>query len=273
MQYEYIELIVEENVGRLTLDRPEKRNAIVPELALEVTDALERIEDDVRAVVLEGKGSAFCAGMDLEKRFYETRQEGPRAFYEAGRKTGTMFTTLFDYNRPVVAKIDGWTFGAGYCLQAVCDFAITTEESVFGLSEINFGIIPGGGAMWAAVNTMNRRKALYYTSTGESFTGAEAEEIGAVTEAVPEDDLDDAVENLVNSLVEKNPVAMQFNTAVLERVRYMDFHEALDYERGKSEEMKYYQQDEWVDEGIGQFKEREYKPGLEAYDEQSEESS
>lgn len=269
--YEYVRLSETEDVATVTLDRPEKRNAIVPELAAELVDALERVEDRVRVVVVEGAGEAFCAGMDLEKRFHEPRREGPRAFYEAGRKTGAMFSTLYEYRRPTVAKVDGWTFGAGYCLQAVCDFAVTTDESVLGLSEINFGIIPGGGAMWAAVNTMNRRDALYYTSTGEPFSGAEAAEMGAVTNSAPEDEFEDAVADLVDSLVEKNPVALQFNTAVLERVRYMDFDRALDYERGKSEEMKYYQQDEWVEEGIGQFRERRYRPGLESYEERSEE--
>ncbi|WP_440991830.1 p-hydroxycinnamoyl CoA hydratase/lyase [Haloarchaeobius baliensis] len=271
MTYEYVRLTEEDGVATVTLDRPGKRNAIVPELATELVDALERVEDRVRVVVVEGEGEAFCAGMDLEKRFHEPREEGPRAFYEAGRKTGKLFTTLYGYRRPTVAKVDGWTFGAGYCLQAVCDFAVATDEATLGLSEINFGIIPGGGAMWAAVNTMNRRDALYYTSTGEPFSGAEADEMGAVTMSVPEDEYESAVGDLLDSLVEKNPVALQFNTAVLERVRYMDFDRALDYERGKSEEMKYYQQDEWVEEGIGQFKERRYRPGLEAYEERTEE--
>ena len=271
MGYDFIRLDVDGPVATVTLDRPEKRNAIVPALAEEVADALDRVEEGVRVVVVEGEGSAFCAGMDLEERFYEPRREGPRAFYEAGRATGRMFRTVYGYRRPVVAKIDGWTFGAGYCLQAVCDFAVATEASEFGLSEINFGIIPGGGTMWATVNTMNRRDALYYTSTGETFTGRTAAEVGAVTAAVPAEELDDEVAALVDALAEKNPVALEFNSAVLERVRHMSFEEALDYERGKSEEMKYYQGDEWLDEGIGQFRERRYRPGLESYEERSEE--
>lgn len=271
MDHDLIRLSVDDEVATITLDRPEKRNAIVPRLAEEMTEALDSVEDRVRAVVIEGAGSAFCAGMDLEERFRDPREAGPRAFYEAGRSTGAMFSRLYDYRRPTVAKIDGWTFGAGYCLQAVCDFAIATEESEFGLSEINFGIIPGGGTMWATVNTMGRRAALYYTSTGQAFTGRTAETVGAVTAAVPADELDADVDDLVSSLVEKNPVALEFNTAVLERVRYMTFEEALDYERGKSEEMKYYQEDEWLDEGIGQFAAGRYKPGLESYDEGGEE--
>ncbi|WP_435317032.1 p-hydroxycinnamoyl CoA hydratase/lyase [Haloarchaeobius sp. TZWSO28] len=269
MTYEYVQLAIEDSVATLTLDRPEKRNAIIPQMADEVVDALDRVEGQVRVVVIEGAGSAFCAGMDLEKRFHEPRNEGPKAFFEAGRSTGAMFTTLYEYRHPTVAKIEGWTFGAGYCLQAVCDFAVATDESVFGLSEINFGIIPGGGAMWAAVNTMDRRTALYYTSTGKTFTGEEAANNGAITISVPETDFETEISELISSLVEKNPVALQFNTAVLERVRQMSFAEALDYERGKSEEMKYYQQDEWVDEGIEQFRDRKYKPGLESYEEQS----
>lgn len=267
MGYDHIRLTVDDDVATITLDRPEKRNAIVPALAGEVTEALGKVEEAVRVLVIEGAGSAFCAGMDLEKRFLEPRRKGPRAFYEAGRITGEMFSRLYSYRRPTVAKVDGWTFGAGYCLQAICDFSIASLESEFGLSEINFGIFPGGGTMWATVNTMNRRDALYYTSTGERFTGRTAEEVGAVTAAVPAGDLDREVNDLVSSLVEKNPVALEFNTAVLERVRHLPFDQALDYERGKSEEMKYYQEDEWLDEGIEQFREGRYKPGFDAYEE------
>ena len=270
MAHEYIDFAVEGPVAHLTLDRPEKRNAIVPAMADEAVEALRAVEDEVRAVCIRGAGEAFCAGMDLKERFREPREEGPKAYAEAGRSTGRFFRTIYEYRRPTVASIGGWTFGAGYCLQALCDNSVAAADATFGLSEINFGIFPGGGTMWAAVNTMDRNDALYYTSTGEPFDGATAAEIGAVREAVPADELDARTDEILASLVEKDPVAMQYNLSVLERVRYLSFAEALDYERGKSEEMKYYQGDEWVSAGIEGFEAKEYRPGLEAYDRDDE---
>lgn len=268
VSYDHVDLVIDDELAELTIARPEKKNAISPKVADELADAFERIkrDDKARIVVLTGKGDSFCAGMDLEKRFQEPRKQGPDAYKKAGESSGRFFKTLQSFPDMTIAKVNGWAFGGGYELQGICDISIADEEATFGLSEINFGYFPGGGTMWTLTHSMNRRNAMYYSATGDTFDGEEAAEMGVVTEAVPGDALDDRVDEIVEDLADKNQTALRYNKEVLRRSRYMDFEESQDYERAKAEEMKYYQGDEWVREGIGQFSEREYRPGLDSYD-------
>ncbi|GAB7011062.1 p-hydroxycinnamoyl CoA hydratase/lyase [Halorubrum trueperi] len=266
--YSTIKLSITDNgVANLVLDRPEKQNSLSPELHHELLDALDTVEEENgRVLVISGNGDAFCGGMDLERAFLRPRRDGPQEFIQANAAILEAMTRLKHYPIPTVAKIDGWTFGGGYELMGVCDFAIARDDATFGLSEINFGIFPGGGTMWATVHTMNRRKAMYYAATGETFTGNEAEEYGAVTMAVPGEELNQTVDDLVESLLEKNPVTLRFNKEVFEKSRYMTFEDSVDYEMAKMEEMSYLQGEDWIETALKQFEDREFRPGLESYD-------
>lgn len=269
--FDTIQVETDGDVGRLTLDRPEKKNALSPALLREALDALGALESEVRVVVFTGTGDAFCAGMDLEKRFREPRLIGPEAYGEASALTDRFFRRVNDYPVPTIAKINGWAFGGGYELQALCDFAIADEDAVFGLSEINFGVFPGAGAMWTTVHSMPRRKAKYYVATGRQFTGAEAEGMGAVTMAVPAADLDGEVADLVSTVLDKNDLALRFSNAVFERSQHMTFEVSQEFERAKLEELSYLQGSEWVDEGIGRFSDGKYRPGMRSYRKQADE--
>lgn len=265
--YDTIELGFDNDVATLALDRPEKKNSLSPQLHREFLDALDEIRDRApHLVVVTGNGDAFCGGMDLERSFLRPRREGPKRFKEAERPALKMFVELKQLRFPTIAKVNGWAFGGGFALQGVCDFAIASEEATLGLSEINFGLIPGGGAMWTLVHSMNRREAMYYAATGESFSAEKAKELGVLTKVVPDDELDDAVDELVETLLEKNPISLQFNKQVLERSRFMRFEDSQDYEIAKIEEMSYVQGDEWINDALGQFEDREFRPGLESYE-------
>lgn len=256
-----------DNIAEMTLNRADKKNALTPEIGRNASEALEAIETDARVLILTGAGDAFCGGMDLEKYFLEPRQEDAAKFMQGAQQARGFFKDLYRLDIPTIAKINGWTFGAGYEVQGVCDFAIATEDATFGLSEINFDIFPAGGTMWTAVHTMNRRKAMYYAATGETFTGEEAEQMGAITEAVPESDLDSRVAELAESLCEYDPSALRFNKQVLEKVRYMEFEDAVDYESTKIEQMNYLQGSGWLDEALPKFRDDEFRPGVEYYKE------
>lgn len=261
--------INDNQVAKLTLDRAEKKNALTPALCRNARDALVTIESDARVLIISGSGDAFCGGMDLEKYFLEAREEDPGRFMEGAQQVRQFFIELYQLAIPTIAKINGWTFGAGYELQGVCDFAIATEDATFGLSEINFDIFPAGGTMWTAVHTMNRRKAMYYSATGETFTGDKAEEIGAITEAIPASNLDPVVEELADTVRKHDPTALRFNKQVLEKVRHMEFEDAVDYESTKIEQMNYLQGSEWLDEALPRFREGEFRPGVEYYREEN----
>lgn len=264
--YSTIELSETDDRAIITLDRPEKKNAINPDLCRELPDALVEIRGgQCSTVTITGKGDAFCSGMDLEEFFEGPRNENPERVAEYEREQFRMVSTLKNFPLPTIAKVNGWALGGGYLLSSICDFSIADEEAKFGLPEINFGIFPAGGAMWAAVHTMDRRKAMYFAATGEYFTGARAEELGVVTFAVAGEELEERVSTLCETLAEKNPIALKYNKEVFEKSVHMDFEESWDYEMAKSEKMKFEQNQEWLEEGIGQFSNREYRPGVESY--------
>jgi trans-feruloyl-CoA hydratase/vanillin synthase len=268
-EYETVQVDVTGDVGTLTFDRPEKKNAMSPRLLADTKSVLDELRGDVHVLVVTGN-ETFNAGMDFDKYFQEARAEGPHAVREANRIHKEALTTLKDFPQPTVAKVDGWAVGGGYMVMALCDMAIAAEDATFTLSEINFGIPAGGGTMWSVANTLNRRQTLYYTMTGEPFSGAEAAEMGAINAAVPAEELDDAVEDLAETLAEKNKLALEYSKLYYERVKNMEFDEAHDYELAKGEEMKYYQGYEFLSEGVGQFVADEYQPGAgESYDPQS----
>jgi trans-feruloyl-CoA hydratase/vanillin synthase len=259
--YETVALSVSNEVATLTLDRPEKKNAMSQELLAEMDAAIKEVEGEVQTMVVTGVEDVFSSGMDFERYFRDARAEGPQAVREANEIHKNALARLRAFPQPTIAKVNGWALGGGYMIAALCDLAIAAEDAKFGLSEINFGIPPGGGTMWSAANTMNRRDAMYYAVTGEPFPGDEAEKMGVVNEAVPREDLDKRVDELVETLLEKNRLALEYSKIYYNRVTDMNYERAHDYELAKGEEMKYLQGYEFLEEGVGQFNEDRYRPG------------
>lgn len=267
MDYDFIQLEVEADIATITFDRPEKRNATNPGMLKEIREALVAVQDrNARVLILTGNGDSFSSGMDLEEYFSKPRREGPAAFMEGALHSRNMFMELKHVGIPTIARVNGWALGGGFNIQGVCDFAIAADDATFGLPEINFGIFPAGGAMWCAVNTMSRRNAMYFAATGETFSASEAERMGVINKAVPRDQLDAEVAELTATLTELDPFALAINKEVFDRVRYMRFDDALDYEVTKLEQLHYLQEGDWLDTALSQFESREFRPGLEAYD-------
>lgn len=266
-EYDTIDVDVAEGVATLAFDRPEKKNAMSPGLLEELGDALEALADEVRVLVVTGTGDAFNAGMDLDEYFEEARAEGPDAVRDANRLHRRALTALNDFPQPTIAKVNGWATGGGYMVMALCDVAFAADDATFCISEINFGIPPGGGTMWSVVNTLDSQHVMYYALTGEPFDGDRAEAMGAVHRSVPAEDLDETVAAVVAELLEKNQLALEYTKRYHDQVREMDYARAHDYELAKGEQMKYYQGYEFLDEGVGQFTDEEYQPGRgETYD-------
>ncbi len=179
---------VEEGIGWVTLNRPEKRNAMSPTLNREMREVLETLELDgeVKVLVLTGAGESWTAGMDLKEYFREVDQ-APEIVQEKIRRDAStwQWKLLRMYAKPTIAMVNGWCFGGGFSPLVACDLAIASETAVFGLSEINWGIPPGNLVSKALADTVGQRKALEYIMTGETFTGTQAAEMGLVNRAVP----------------------------------------------------------------------------------------
>jgi trans-feruloyl-CoA hydratase/vanillin synthase len=162
--------------------------------------------------------------------------------------------------------VNGWCFGGGYGPLFACDIAVAAEEAQFGLSEINWGILPGGGATKVAVELMPLRKAMYHAMMGENIDGKTAASWGLVTEAVPLAGLKDRVTAIAQVLLKKNPVALKATKDAVRRVGEMTYDNAEDY-LIRAQEASNSFDNEGRKEGIRQFiDEKSYKPGLGAYD-------
>jgi trans-feruloyl-CoA hydratase/vanillin synthase len=255
-------------IAWVSFNRPEKRNCMSPKLnrqMLRVLDALE-YRTDVGVLVLTGEGSAWSAGMDLKEYFREIEEQGLGAVRNAQREAYGWWRRLRWYQKPTIAMVTGWCFGGAYGPLFACDLAFAADEAQFGLSEINWGILPGGGATKVARELLSFRRAMYHALMGENIDGRTAAEWGLVNEALPLAKLKERVESVARTLLKKNPVALKAAKDAVRRVGEMTYDNAEDF-LVRAQEAANYFDNEGRKEGIKQFiDEKSYKPGLSAYD-------
>jgi len=259
-------LVLDPPLATIELNRPDKHNSMNPMLHRSMHEVLTKIEEHggIKVVVLTGAGDAFCSGMDLEECFLEPFED-PDRFSRISAMALGWFQRYKSFPAVTLARVNGWCFGGGVELVGISDLAIADQDAVFGLSEINFGVFPGGGTLWAAAHNLPRKQALYYVLTGATFTGREAVEFGLVNRAVPRVQLDDEVRGTVSLLVDKNIHTLRSAKEAYERVGFMDFAQSIEWEMAKHHELSYRSRHDWVRRALEQFHKREYRPGLEAY--------
>jgi trans-feruloyl-CoA hydratase/vanillin synthase len=259
---------VQEGIAWVSFNRPEKRNCMSPALNRQMLRVLDELEfrEDVGVLVLTGEGSAWSAGMDLKEYFRETEAKGFGAIRAAQREAYGWWRRLRWYQKPTIALVNGWCFGGGYGPLFACDLAFAAEKSQFGLSEINWGILPGGGATKVARELLSFRHAMYHALMGENIDGRKAAEWGLVNEALPLEKLRARVEEVARTLLGKNPVALKAAKDAIRRVSEMTYDNAEDY-LVRAQEAANSFDNEGRKKGIKQFiDDKAYKPGLAAYD-------
>lgn len=259
---------VENRIAWVRFNRPEKRNAMSPRLNRRMMEVLDELEfrDDVGVLVLTGEGTSWTAGMDLKEYFRETEAQGLAGTRQAQRESYGWWRRLRWYQKPTIAMVNGWCFGGGYGPLFACDLAFAAEDATFGLSEVNWGILPGGGASKVIAELTGFRNAMYHAMMGENIDGKTAAEWGLVNEAVAADQLKARVTQVADVLLKKNPVALKATKDAIRRVREMPYDNAEDYLVRAQEAANSYD-NEGRKEGIRQFiDEKSYKPGLGAYD-------
>ncbi|MGQ2943253.1 MAG: p-hydroxycinnamoyl CoA hydratase/lyase [Blastomonas fulva] len=259
---------VENGIAWVNFNRPDKRNCMSPRLnrqMMRVLDALE-FREDVGVLVLTGEGTAWSAGMDLKEYFRETEADGLRGTRGAQRESYGWWRRLRWYQKPTIAMVNGWCFGGGYGPLFACDLAFAADDAQFGLSEINWGILPGGGAAKVATELTSFRNAMYHAMMGENVDGKTAAQWGFVNESLPLDQLRARVTEVANVLLKKNPIALKATKDAIRRVREMSYDNAEDYLIRAQEAANSYD-NAGRKEGIKQFiDDKTYKPGLGAYD-------
>jgi trans-feruloyl-CoA hydratase/vanillin synthase len=265
--YETILVQREDGVVTVTLNRPHKRNAMNPTLHNEMVEVLTELkfDKDLRVLVITGAGESFSAGEDLKEFFYE---QNDRMQFERLLEKALEWRVriLRSFPVPTIAAINGWCFGGAFSIVSGCDIAIAADEAVFGLSEVNFGHFPGGPVSKQISQILRLRDAVYYILTGDTFNGKRAAEIGFVTYSVPKQNLQDEVKKLVKKLCQKDALALRAcKECYRDSLLIPDYEAALAYSAAKSDQLSFLQGGAWKDQGIKQFIEGQYRPGLGAF--------
>ncbi|MHC9086873.1 p-hydroxycinnamoyl CoA hydratase/lyase [Luteimonas sp. RIT-PG2_3] len=268
-----VDVAIDDGVAWVTLNRPEKRNAMSPTLNREMIDVLETLELDADAevVVLTGAGESWSAGMDLKEYFREIDGQ-PEIAQERIRRDCSQWQwkLLRFYSKPTIAAVNGWCFGGAFSPLVACDLAIAADEAVFGLSEINWGIPPGNLVSKALADTVGHREALLYVMTGRTFDGPKAAQMGLVNASVPRARLREEVTLLAQELRQKNPVVLRYAKQGFKRCRELTWEQNEDYLYAKVDQSNHRDPEKGRQQGLKQFlDDKTIKPGLQTYKRQA----
>ena len=237
---DYKTLILEEKdaVATLTLNQPDRRNAMSIEMGEEFLRAVTglRSRPDLRALVLTGAGRAFCAGGSLDMMRIKTtgasreeNKDSMRYFYER-------FLALRDVPFPTLASINGYAIGAGLCLALACDIRIAADDAMMGMNFTRLGLHPGMGATFMLPRLVGAARACELFFTGELVSGAEAERIGLVNRAVPPERLAEETRRLAERMASSAPGAVRAVKRAVYQGLTGSLEDALDYESSRQAE-------------------------------------
>lgn len=219
-------------IARVTINRPERRNAMSYAVMRGLVDAMTRARhtDDVRVVVLSGAGDrAFCAGADLTGI---ADNVGFAAVHESRGLLADLFRAMWALGKPTIAKVRGYALAGGFGLACACDLVVAADDAVFGTPEVDVGLWPYMITV-PLLRSLPPKKVLELMMTGRRVDATEAERIGFVTRVVAAADLDAAVDELATALAGKSPVVMRWGRESFYRtLEQPDADAALAYLQG-----------------------------------------
>jgi feruloyl-CoA hydratase/lyase len=255
-------------VALVSFNRPDKKNAMNPQLHEDMTAALEelRYDDEARVLVITGAGDAFCAGMDLKEVFHALKDQPARYDRVIRLATEWRGRTLRYFPKPTIAMVNGYCFGGAFSIVEGCDLAIAAEEATFGLSEINFKGFPGGSVSKSLANLFRPRDALFYALTGRRFDGRTAAGIGFVNLAFPAAQLRAETLKIAREIAGKDPAALRATKEAYRFSLEMTWEASMNFTNAKEEELQHRQRVGWKTEGVGDFVQGKYKPGLQGHE-------
>jgi trans-feruloyl-CoA hydratase/vanillin synthase len=267
--YDHINIEREDAITFVMLNRPDKRNAMSPALHYEMEDALTRLtyDEPTKVLVLGGVGEAWCAGQDLQLYFRDTANDSEERRRSNAASHHWRWELLTRFPKPTIAMVNGYCFGAAFTQLSAVDFALTAEDAIYGLSEVNWGIIPGGIVSWNLTDMMLPRHAMYYAATGESFDGKRAVELGLANFAFPKERLREETIKFARKLMKLNPSVLRFTKEAIRSVRGMTAEQARDYLAAKQDSLARNDKEASDKVGMKQFlDEKTYRPGLGPYE-------
>jgi enoyl-CoA hydratase len=228
MVYQNILVATTDCISVLTINRPDKRNALNQATCDEILHALDvlRSSPDSRVLVVTGAGDkAFIAGADIGE--FEGRTALTQRVNMKGRR---IFDAVEDFPKPVIAMINGFCLGGGMEFALACDLRFASDTAKLGQPEINLGIIPGGGGTQRLTRLLGEGKAMELILTGDLIAAAEAKTLGLVNDVVPAAELSSHVMSLAGRIAEKSPIALRMAKEAVKNASRMNLREGLDRE-------------------------------------------
>lgn len=233
MTYETIKVDIADNIATITLNSPERLNAMAPAMADEIGDALDNL-GDARCVLITGEGRAFCSGADLSGRA-DTGQSisgGQGAYRALTRSYNPLMMKLAKLPIPVITAVNGPAAGVGCSLGLASDFTIASKSAYFLQAFVNIGLVPDGGASWMLARLVGKARATEMMLLGEKIGGEKAAEWGLVYKCVEDDALMDEAKALAKRLAGGPTVALGIMRQNLANALEQDYASAL---RGEAE--------------------------------------
>jgi methylglutaconyl-CoA hydratase len=222
-----IEYAAAAGVARITLNRPDKRNAITGEMMSALRDALERAAGDsaVRILLIRGAGKDFCAGLDLSEVLKSAEDAG--ASLASARRLGDLYIAMRRHPKPIVAAVHGRALGGGAGIATASDLILAAESAQFGYPEVKLGFIP------AIVFTMlqravNERQAMELALTGEPLSASRAYAIGLINRVYPDAEFNAQADRYVAALAEQSATAMSLSKTLLYQTDGLSFESSIE---------------------------------------------
>src|SRR5579862_3411739 len=202
--YETLTLEFTGELATLTLNRPDKRNAINSKMISELQSTLDAIENShARVAIITGAGKTFCAGMDLEKLAAIAQQTAAENM-EDSRRMAKMFRRIWSFSKPLIAAVNGAALAGGCGIATLCDFTLAVPEAKFGYTEVKIGFLPAIVSVFLT-RQIGDKRARDLLLTGRVITAVEALKLGLVSEIVEPDKLMSRAQDLTDYLVEVSP--------------------------------------------------------------------
>jgi enoyl-CoA hydratase len=217
-----------EGTATVTLNRPDRRNALSADLVETLIETLERLktDDDVRVIVLTGAGEkSFCAGGDLRG---QQAGDGLLKLHESRGRFADLFHTMFGVGKPIIARVQGTCLGGGLGLMLACDLAVASEDATFGTPEIKVGLFPMM-IMALIFRNVGRKKGMELILTGRRIDAVAAERLGLINQVVATDALDDAVDDLAARIGSFSPAVLRLGRNAVYDTMDMPMDEALSH--------------------------------------------
>ncbi len=200
-------------VRTLILNRPERRNALTPEMQDELIAALETLPQATRVLVLAGAGESFCAGLDLSA-LQAMQDQSPEQLAEGASRIARMFQLLYELPIPTIAAINGHAIAGGTGLATLCDFTLAVPEAKFGYTEVRIGFVPALVSAYLQLQ-VGEKQARNLLLTGRLFAADEALALGLVTEVVSSGSLQNRTAELAAQLLKNSPTSLRATKALL----------------------------------------------------------